>query len=75
VPAPASIPRKNLPVLLLQLPTAADAADLVDALLLSDPVHHDDDPQRATRHRALAHTIGDGLDRLPRPTTSKNGPA
>jgi hypothetical protein len=54
-------------VILLQLPTAADAADLVDALLLSATVHDPDDPTRATRHRALADAIGDGLDRLPQP--------
>jgi hypothetical protein len=51
----------------LALDTAADAADIVDALLAAADRSERRDPEKAARLREVADGIGDGLDRLARP--------
>lgn len=53
--------------LAIELDTAADAADLVDALLAAADRAERRAPERAARLRQLADGIGDGLDSLGRP--------
>ncbi|GAA0704782.1 hypothetical protein GCM10010193_69730 [Kitasatospora atroaurantiaca] len=53
--------------LAIELDTAAEAADLVEALLAAADRAERRSPERAARLRGLADGIGDGLDALPRP--------
>lgn len=52
----------------LRLPSADDAAELVDALLTAADTCEHRAPDLAVRRRVLAHEIGDALDALPTPT-------
>lgn len=55
---------------MLRLPGgAADAVDLVDALLAAADARDRHAPRQAARWRELAHDIGDALDTLPAPST------
>ncbi|MFE0727910.1 hypothetical protein ACFW2X_06600 [Streptomyces antibioticus] len=54
---------------LLRLPRGTDdLAEIIEALLTAADTKQADAPQLAERWRELAHSIGDGLDLLPRPT-------
>lgn len=52
----------------LRLPSADDAAELVEALLEAADTRDADAPTQAARWRGLAHDLGDALDALPTPT-------
>jgi hypothetical protein len=54
-------------VISLRLPSADDAAGLVDALLAAADACENRAPALAHRRRALADQLGDALDHLPTP--------
>ncbi|MFC7909027.1 hypothetical protein [Streptomyces nigra] len=58
---------------LLRLPGGTDdAAEIVEALLTAADTRDAHAPAQATRWRALAEAIGDGLDALPPPRQDTN---
>lgn len=54
----------------LRLPRGpADAAEIVEGLLVAAAARETTAPELADRWREIAHQIGDALDALPPPTT------
>ena len=56
----------------IRLPSADDAAEVIEALLTAADACEHRAPDLAARRRALACDIGDALDQLPQPTTRED---
>lgn len=56
-------------MIILRLPAADDAAEIVEALLAAADSREVAAPPQAARWRQLACDMGDALDALPQPTT------
>jgi len=54
--------------LLLRLASPDDLGEIVEGLLAAADAKQTEAPALATRWREIAHSIGDSLDLLPKPT-------